>query len=191
MKNNKKETYIPTSEELEKELLREKYKTKYKKTLRSTIYALIIVVSISSLLSTFLFPVLEIYGTSMKPTLSEGELVLCLRKSNLKKGDIIAFYYNNKILIKRVIGVSSDWINIDKEGNIYVNNTLVEEPYIKEKSYGNPDIEYPYQVPEESYFVLGDERIESIDSRNSKIGSISKKDVIGKIIVKIWPLNKI
>jgi len=191
MKKIKKELIIPTKEELEKEILREKYKSKYKKTLKSTIYALIIVISISSLLSTLLFPVLEIYGKSMNPTLIEKDIVLCIKKSNFKRGDIIAFYYNNKILIKRVIGVSSDWINIDKEGNVYVNDILLEESYIKEKSYGESDIKYPYQVPDDSYFILGDERKTSIDSRNKQVGTIRKEDIIGKIIFKLWPIKRI
>ena len=191
MRKKKKELYIPTKEELEKELSREKYKLKYKKTLKSTIYALVIVVSISSFLSTLLFPVLEIYGKSMSPTFYEGDIVLCMKKSKFENGDMIAFYYNNKILIKRVIGVSSDWVSIDNEGNVYVNDTLLEEPYVEEKSYGESDIEYPYQVPDDSYFVLGDSRTSSIDSRNSVIGTIPKEDIIGKIIFKLWPMKKI
>lgn len=191
MKKKKKEILIPTTEDLEKELTREKYKLKYKKTLKSTISALIMVIAISSLLSTLLFPVLEIYGESMNPTLIEKDIVLCIRKSNFKRGDIIAFYYNNKILIKRIIGISSDWINIDKEGNVYVNNTLLEENYVKEKKYGESDIEYPYQVADDSYFVLGDKRDSSIDSRTKMIGTISKEYIIGKVIFKLWPIKKI
>ena len=191
MKRNKKEIYIPTKEELEIELKRETYKKKYKKTLKSTIYTLIVVVAFSSLLSTLLFPVLEIYGSSMSNTLSEGDIVLSMRKSSFKSGDIIAFYHNNKILIKRVIGVPSDWINIDEEGNIYVNDILIEEPYIKEKIRGETDIEYPYQVPDNSYFVLGDDRSSSLDSRTSLIGTIKKENIIGKIILKLWPINKV
>lgn len=186
-----KEYVLPTTKELEEELLKLKYKSKYKKILKSTICTLIIVVAISSLLSTLLFPVLEIYGKSMSPTLSEGDIVLSIKKSNFKQGDIIAFYYNNKILIKRVVGVPFDWVNIDKEGNVYVNDKLLEEPYVKEKSYGETDIEYPYQVPEDSYFVLGDERLSSIDSRNTIIGAIPKENIIGKIIFKLWPIKNI
>lgn len=189
MKKNKKELYIPTKEELEKELSREKYKLKYKKIIKSTICTLIIVVAISSLLSTLLFPVLEIYGSSMSPTLSEGNIVLCIKKTNFKQGDIIAFYYNNKILIKRVIGVPSDWINIDEDGNVYVNNILIEEPYLKDKSYGETNIEYPYQVPEDTYFVLGDSRKSSIDSRNTIIGTVPKENIIGQVIFKLWPIK--
>lgn len=191
MKKIKKELLIPNKEEIERELSREKYKLKYKKTLKSTIYALVIVVAIASLLSTLLFPVLEIYGKSMSPTLIEGDIVLCIKKSNFNRGDIIAFYYNNRILVKRVIGVSSDWVNIDEEGNVYINSVLLEESHIEEKSYGESDIEYPYQVPEDSYFVLGDSRESSIDSRTSQIGTISKEDIIGKIIFKLWPIKRI
>lgn len=191
MGRNKREIYIPTKEELEEALTREKYKLKYKKTLKSTIYSLIIVISISSLLSTLLFPILEIYGKSMNPTLSEGNIVISVRKTNLKRGDIIAFYHNNKILIKRVIGVPSDWINIDKEGNVYVNDTLLEEFYLKEKNKGESNIKYPYQVPEDAYFVLGDDRLLSIDSRYKEIGTIHKDNVIGKIIFRLWPIKEI
>lgn len=191
MRRKKKALYIPTKEELEKELSREKYKLKYRKIFKSTIYALIIVVAISSLLSTLLFPVLEIYGTSMSPTLTGGDIVLCVKKSKFSHGDIIAFYYNNKILIKRVIGVPSDWISIDEKGNVYVNDILQEEPYVEEKFYGETDIEYPYQVSDDSYFVLGDARETSIDSRNSVIGTISKEDIIGKIVFNLWPIKRI
>lgn len=191
MAKNKRKIYIPTKEELEEALTKEKYKLKYRKTLKSTIYSLIIVISVSSLLSTLLFPVLEIYGKSMNPTLSEGNIVLSFRKTNLKRGDIIAFYHNNKILIKRVIGVPSDWINIDKEGNVYVNNTLLEESYLKEKYKGESNIKYPYQVPEDTYFVLGDDRPSSIDSRVKEIGTIHKDNVIGKIIFRLWPIKEI
>lgn len=189
MKKNKRELFIPTIAELEKELSREKYKLKYKRILKSTVYALVVVIAISSLLSTLLFPVLEIYGKSMSPTLTVGDIVLCLRKSIFKRGDIVAFYHNNKILIKRVIGMSLDWVNIDEEGNVYVNDILLEESYVKQKAYGEADIEYPYQVPEDYYFVLGDERQTSIDSRYSEIGVISKEDIIGKVIFKLWPIK--
>jgi len=191
MRRNKREIDIPAKEELEEALKREKYKLKYKKTLKSTIYSLIIVISISSLLSTLLFPVLEIYGKSMNSTLSEGNIVLSVRKTNLKRGDVIAFYHNNKILIKRVIGISSDWINIDKEGKVYVNNTLLEEPYLKEKNNGESNIKYPYQVPDDNYFVLGDDRLLSVDSRYKEIGTIHKDNVIGKIIFRLWPIKEI
>lgn len=182
---------VPTTKELEQELNRESYKLKYKKLLKSTIYILIIVVSISVIVATFLFPVLKIYGESMKPNLKENDIVLCVKNAKYKPGNIIAFYYNNKILVKRVIAKSSDWVNIDEEGNVYVNDKLIEENYIKEKMRGESDIKYPYQVPEGSYFVLGDKRDTSVDSRSSLIGTISSEDIIGKIIFRVWPLKQI
>lgn len=182
---------IPTTKDLEQELYREKYKSRYKKILKSTIYALLIVVSISVIIATFLFPVLQIYGESMKPNLTEDDIVLCIKKQEFESGDIIAFYHNNKILVKRVIAVSSDWVNIDELGNVYVNDELLEEEYIEEKSFGESDIKYPYQVPEGSYFVLGDKRETSIDSRSSIIGTISCENIIGKIIFRVWPLKQI
>lgn len=182
---------VPTTHDLEKELHREKYKSKYKKILKSTIYALLIVVSISVIVATFIFPVLQIYGESMRPNLKEDDIVLCIKKSKFDYEDIIAFYYNNKILVKRVIAKSSDWVNIDENGSVYVNNELLEEKYIKEKVLGETDIKYPYQVPEGKYFVLGDKRDTSIDSRSSTTGTISEEDIIGKVTFRVWPFKQI
>jgi len=182
---------LPTTLELEQELHREKYKSKYKKILKSTIYALLIVVAISVIAATFLFPVLKIYGESMRPNITEGDIVLCTKKSKFEHGEIIAFYYNNRILVKRVIATSSDWVNIDELGNVYVNDELLDEKYLEEKTLGESDIKYPYQVPEDSYFVLGDKRDTSVDSRSSVIGTISKEQIIGKITFRVWPLKQI
>lgn len=184
-----KELKLPTTNELEQALYKEKFKFRYKTLLKSTVYALIIVVAISVIASTLLFPVFKIYGKSMEPTLVENDIVVCMKKSKYKQGDIIAFYYNNKILVKRVIASSTEWVEIEEDGSIYVNDKLLNEKYIKKKYLGEVDIEFPYQVKEDNYFVLGDERKSSIDSRNSKIGTISKDNIIGKIIVKVWPLK--
>lgn len=189
-KKDYEELKLPTVEELELELKREKFKFRYKALLKSTVYVLLIVVAVSVLMTTLLFPVLQIYGTSMEPTLKENDIVVSVKSSKFEKGDIIAFYYNNRILVKRVIATSSDWVKIDSDGNVFVNDSLVSEPYIIKKSLGETDIKYPYQVPEGSYFVLGDERESSIDSRNSVIGSIAHEDIIGKIIFNVWPLRR-
>jgi len=189
--NKQKSLDLPTTKDLENQLNQEKYNFKYKKILKSTIYALIIVASISTLAATLIFPVLRIYGSSMSPTLIEGDIVISIKKTKFKKGDIIAFYYNNHILVKRVIATSSDWVNIDLEGNIYINNKLIEENYIEEKSFGESNIEFPYQVPEGTYFILGDKRNISIDSRNSLIGTIPQEEIIGKIIFRVWPLKRL
>jgi len=191
MKKKKKELKIPTTQEIKKELNYEIYKFKYKNLLTNTISILIVVIAISIILATFFFPILEIKGSSMEPNIKQNDIVVSIKTNNIKNGDIIAFYYNNKILVKRVIAKSSDWVNIDKKGNVYVNNVLQKEEYLDKKSYGNIDISFPYQVPEESYFVLGDDRESSIDSRNSLIGCIKNEEIIGKIIFRIWPFKRI
>jgi len=179
-----------TVSQLERELKRETYKSKYIKILKSTIYALIIIAAIAALIATLFLPVLEISGSSMQPTYESGEIVIAVKGNNPEIGDIIAFYHGNKILIKRVIAGPGSWVNIDEDGNVYVDGKKLNESYITELSKGDSDIEYPYQVPNESWFVLSDNRKETIDSRNSEIGSISKDNIIGKIIFRIWPLNK-
>ena len=171
------------------ELSREKFRRRYKKILRSTISTLIIVAAISVLVATLLLPILEIYGTSMNPNLHEGEIVVSIKSSKVKTGDIAAFYYNNRVLVKRIIGVPGDRIVIDEDGNVYVNNELLDEPYLTEKSAGNSDIEYPYTVPENSYFVLGDHRESSVDSRSTLVGCVEQDEIIGIIVFRVWPLK--
>lgn len=188
-KNKKIELTLPTTSQLEKELEREKYKFRYNKLLKNTFSILIIVVAVSVLISTMLFPVLQIYGKSMEPTLVKDDIVVSVKKSNFEYGDVIAFYYNNRILVKRVIATSGDWVKIDDKGNVYVNDTLLIEDYVEEKALGESDIEYPYQVAEGTYFVLGDERKSSIDSRNSTIGTIEEDEIIGKVVLKVWPIK--
>lgn len=179
-----------TVAQIEKELKRETYKSKYIKILMSTIYSLIIVASISALLATLVMPVLQISGSSMTPTFHEGEIVISIKTKNLQAGDIVAFYHGNKILIKRVIAGAGNWVNISDEGNVYINGEILNEPYIEELALGDHDIEFPYQVPDGHWFVLGDHREISIDSRNSEIGSIQQDDIVGKIIFRVWPLKK-
>ena len=178
-------------QELENELKRENYRSKYFKILTSTIYALIIVAAVAAIVATLIMPVLQISGSSMTPTFQEGEIVFSIKTKNLKPGDIIAFYHGNKILVKRVIAGAGSWVNITIDGDVYVNGELLEENYIQEKMLGETNITYPYQVPDGSWFVLGDHREVSIDSRNSEIGCIKQEDIVGKIIFRVWPLKRI
>ena len=178
-------------QELENELKRENYRSKYFKILTSTIYALIIVAAVAAIVATLIMPVLQISGSSMTPTFQEGEIVFSIKTKNLKPGDIIAFYHGNKILVKRVIAGAGSWVNITIDGDVYVNGELLEENYIQEKMLGETNITYPYQVPDGSWFVLGDHREVSIDSRNSEIGCISQDNIVGKIIFRVWPLKRI
>ena len=181
---------MPSSEELEKELNRVKYKRRYHVVLRSTVYTLITVAAIAVLVATLWMPVLQIYGGSMTPTLSDGNIVVSVKSSDFQSGDIIAFYYNNKILIKRVIAEPGDWVNIEGDGTVYVNNERLEEPYLTEKALGECDIEMPYQVPESRLFVMGDHRSVSVDSRSTAVGCVAEEQIVGRILFCVWPLKE-
>ena len=187
---NKKIVCPPTTEQLEGELKRVRYKSRYRSVLRSTIYSLITVAAIAVLIATLWFPVLRVYGNSMTPTLQNGEIIFTVKMSEFEPGDIISFYYNNKILIKRVIARSGEWVNMDADGNVYVNETLLDEPYLDEKAFGDCNIELPYQVPEGRVFVMGDQRSTSVDSRNSAVGCVAQEQIVGKILFRVWPLEK-
>jgi signal peptidase I len=180
----------PSVEMLEAELNRVKYKQRYRVVLKSTVYTLITVAAVAVLVATLWLPVLQIYGSSMTPTLQDGEIVFSVKTSDLERGDIVAFYYNNKILVKRVIAGPGDWVYIDKNGNVSVNDTLLEEPYLQERSYGDADIEFPYQVPDGKIFVMGDHRSTSVDSRHTAIGCVAEEQIVGKIVFRVWPLDQ-
>lgn len=189
MKSRKKNLIIPSVEALERELKRERYRSNYRATLRSTISALITVAAIAVLVATLLLPVLQIYGTSMTPTLTDGDIVISLKESDFQKHDVVAFYYNNKILVKRVIARAGEWVNIDEEGNVTVDGVQLDEPYVMDKAFGDCNITLPYQVPEGRLFVMGDHRSVSVDSRNSAVGCVAEEQIVGKLIFRIWPLN--
>lgn len=178
-----------TSKDIESELNRVKYKERYGRTLKSTVYTLITVSAIAILVATLLLPILQIYGTSMMPTLQDGDIVLTVKTSKFETGDVIAFYYNNKILVKRVIATSGDWVNMDEDGDVTVNGNQLYEPYIVDKSVGECNIDFPYQVPEERLFVMGDHRSVSIDSRSTTIGCISQEQIVGKLEFRLWPFG--
>lgn len=181
----------PTMEQLQTELNRERYKLRYRTVLKSTVYTLITVAAIAILVATLWLPVLQIYGSSMAPTLEDGEIVFSVKTDQLEQGDVIAFYYNNKILVKRVIARSGDWVNFDEDGTVYVNSAPLEEPYLSEKALGECDIELPYQVPEGEVFVMGDHRSTSVDSRSTIVGCVEDEQIVGKIVFRIWPLENL
>lgn len=179
---------LPDSENLTRAVRREKYMHRFRITVRSTFLSLVVVAAAAVLVAVLLLPILRIYGKSMSGTLNAGDIVVSVKSSRMETGDIVAFYYNNNILVKRVIGHQSDMIDMDNDGTVYVNGVEQEEPYLNERAYGETNIELPYQVPDGKIFVMGDNRATSIDSRNTSIGCVAEEQVVGKIVFRIWPL---
>lgn len=191
MKSAKKASVeLPTTEQIEKERARLRHKSRYSRTLRSTIAILIVVAAVAVLVATLWMPVLRIYGSSMAPTLNDGQIVISLKTTDFKTGDIAAFYYGNKLLIKRYIAGASDWVYIDEDGTVSVNSIELDEPYLAEKALGQTNIDLPYQVPDKRYFLMGNNREASVDSRNTAVGCVSEEQIVGKVVFCIWPLDR-
>lgn len=182
---------VPSIDLLEAELNRTKYQKQYSRVLRSTLYALVVVAAVAVLIAVLLLPVLQIYGHSMSPTLEEGDIVVSVKGGGLKSGDLVSFYVGNKLLVKRYIAGPGQWVDLDADGNVYVDGALLDEPYLTEKALGDCNIELPYQVPENRIFCMGDHRSTSVDSRNTAVGCIAEEQVVGRIILRVWPLNKL
>lgn len=182
---------LPDTAELEEAVRRDRYYHRFRNMVTSTFLTLVVVAAVAVLVAVLFLPVLRIYGKSMRGTLDNGDIVVSVKSSNMKTGDVIAFYYNNNILVKRVIAGPGDWVDIDKDGNVFVNNEKLSEPYLDDKAYGETNIELPYQVPDGRIFVMGDNRKVSIDSRNTSIGCVSEEQIVGKIVYRVWPFSQI
>ena len=181
---------MPSIEMLEAELRRERHHRRYLRTLRTTLFSLLVVAAVAVIIAVLLMPILQISGSSMEDTLRDGDLVISLNNGKYKTGDVIGFYFNTGILIKRVIAVAGDWVDFDDDGTVYVNGVRLDEPYVTEKSIGECNISLPYQVPDSKCFVMGDHRASSVDSRNTAVGCVANDTVVGKLLLRFWPLDR-
>lgn len=182
---------LPDAAMVERELNREENKRRYRRTLLSTIFMLVVAAAAAVLMATQWMPVLQIYGSSMTPTLNEGETVVALHMGGIERGDVVAFYHGNKLLVKRCVAVAGDWVTVNADGTIVVNDVQLDEPYVADHDFGASDVTYPCQVPDGRYFVVGDNRVSSVDSRHSAVGFVSGDDIIGKVVLRIWPADAI
>lgn len=180
-----------TVRQIEGELKRLRRKQNSRRIFRQTVFSLLVVAAVAVLAAMLFFPIFRVTGSSMEPTLNAKEIVVCLKSSRFQSGDLVAFYYNNKVLLKRVIGTAGDTIEIDDSGNVFVNGSQLDEPYITKKKLGQCDIDFPYQVPDNRIFVMGDNRETSVDSRTTAVGCIADEYVIGKVFLRVWPLERL
>lgn len=180
-----------TVRQIEGELKRLRRKQNSRRIFRQTVFSLLVVAAVAVLAAMLFFPIFRVTGSSMEPTLQPKEIVVCLKSSRFQSGDLVAFYYNNKVLLKRVIGTAGDTIEIDDSGSVFVNGSQLDEPYITKKSLGQCDIDFPYQVPDNRIFVMGDNRETSVDSRTTAVGCIADEYVIGKVFLRVWPLERL
>ena len=190
LQNRQEQTEVmPDVAVLEAELKRTKHRERFRTVLRSTIYSLVVVAAAAVLVATLWMPVLRTYGSSMTPTIADGNIIVAWKSTKFQTKDLLAFYADNKLLVKRVIAAPGQWVRIDDDGTVYVNDVRLDEPYVDEPALGNCNIVFPYQVPENQWFVMGDHRSTSSDSRNTAVGCVSLDRVVGIVLFRVWPFD--
>ena len=132
-----------------------------------------------------------VYGTSMAPSLVEGDLVLAIPKSLPVTGDLVSFNNGDRVLIKRAIGCPGDEISVSEDGRVTLNGIELNESYALFTEGDAGDVSYPLTVPEHFYFVMGDNRANSVDSRYSVLGMVSEQDINGRIFLRLWPMRRL
>ncbi len=182
---------LPTLEQLNAELKRTRYNRRYGAALRGT-FLILALIAVSAIVASFVFlSVIRIQGSSMSPTLQSGDIVVALKSGTVQKGDLAAFYFNDRLLVKRAIANAGDEISILPNGTVSLNGAALNESYVAAPALGDCDIAFPYTVPPERLFVMGDERLLSLDSRHSAIGCVAPEQLVGRVFLRIWPLDQI
>ena len=183
---------LPELNEIESEMSQVRSKGRFRQSLKGTFGALVVVVAIAVIIAFILLPVLKITnGHNMEPGFQTGDIILLQKTSKAEKGDVCAFYFNNKLLLRRVIAGEGDKVEIDEQGYVKVNGEFLEEDgYISEHALGQCDIDFPFHVPAGQYFVMGDNRDFAFDSRATNFGCVSQEEIYGKPMARIYPFDR-
>ena len=189
MTSQKRDFWVPSSEEVQEEMQRIKSQGRFSQALKSTFGTVIVVAAIAVLVAAIFLPVLRITGTSMEPLFMPGDILVAYKTDNLKRGEICTFYYNNKLIVKRVIALGGDTVDISEDGLVSVNGNELNEPYVQKNTLGLCDLEFPFEVPLGQMFLLGDNRETSVDSRSGDFGCISVEEVLGRVFLRVWPFD--
>lgn len=181
---------FPDMDDIENELTRLKEKRSWTRALRNAVFTVVTVAAAAVLIAMLFLPVVRITGTSMEPNLMDGDILVGVKSGEYTTGEICCFYYNNKILLKRVIGKPGDVVDMDEVGYVYLNGERLDEPYLSERSAGISDVQFPVQIPDGKLFVLGDHRATSVDSRSTAVGLVDIDNVVGRMLFRVWPLDE-
>lgn len=188
-RRNGRQVSLPSPEQVSRAYQQDQYRKRYKRAFISTLSVLAVIAAVAVLVSTLFLPVIQVSGNSMEPTLSDGDVLVLLKSKSYERSQLCCISWQNKMLLKRIIGLPGDVVSIDTEGNVTVNGVLLDEPYVSDKTLGECDVTFPCQVPEGKVFVLGDHRSTSIDSRSSEIGCVDQDQIVGFVLFQVWPIG--